>query len=141
MDEFPRCVRAHDTTRNLIGKASMQTRNVSAVVIAVACFAALAAHSVRAGESPNVTIVHIQLNKSYPNVAFIKLSATPTGRPACSVHSWHYSLPLSNAFEAQMYAAILAAYSSGSVVDISGKNLCEEHGQIESLHAVGLHTP
>jgi hypothetical protein len=141
MDEFNRCVWAQVAARSLTWKASMQARKLIAVVIVVACFVSLAAHSVRAGESPNVTIVHIQLNKSYPNVAFIKLSATPTGRPACAVHSWHYSLPLSSAFEAQMYAALLAAYSSGSVVDISGKNTCEEHGQIESLHAVGVHTP
>jgi hypothetical protein len=93
------------------------------------------------GESANVTIVQIQLNKNYPNVAFIRVTPAPTTHAECSINGfWHYTLPLSDAFGSKMYAALLTAYASQTLVDIGGMGDCNEMGQVESLMAVGVHT-
>jgi hypothetical protein len=111
-----------------------------AVLSSIAVVYTLGAPSASAGEAVGVTITRFELTKTIPSAVLVVVSTPPSNRPACAVHSWHYSLPLSNTFENQMYAALLAAYASGSLVDITGTNLCTQHAQIESMHAVSPHT-
>jgi hypothetical protein len=111
-------------------------------VLVTAVAALFSANIARAESSAaNVTVISIQLNKSVPNVAFIRVSAVPTGRPACATHTfWHYTLSMSDDFGRAMYATLLALYTSGGIADLGGAGVCTEFGSMESLKAVGPHT-
>jgi hypothetical protein len=85
----------------------------------------------------NAKIIAMDTNKGYGNgLVFIKLDVPPSGKPACSNHYWDYTLSFSTAFDDKLYAALLAAFAAGSLVDTTGMGACSDYGSIESLRSV-----
>ena len=97
--------------------------------------AALAA----AGSATGVRVAKMTIVRTYGNFVFIHLSEAPATRSSCATNSyWHFTLALDDAAGKNMYAQLLAAFASGSLVDISGTDACSEFGAIESVGGLGL---
>jgi hypothetical protein len=99
----------------------------------------LASSGVKAGGSvEGATVVLLSINRDYPNIVFIRLSASTTGYPACYVFNptWMFTLSLNGTNGKEMYATLLAAAASGKQIYAYGAGACNEHGQIESLNAM-----
>jgi hypothetical protein len=89
------------------------------------------------GEVSSAQVLELGVSRTYPNVAFVRLSAYPTGGPSCapSAFYWQFTLTLDGLSGKELYAMLLSAQASGKAVRISGTGSCSEHGQIESLQA------
>jgi hypothetical protein len=83
-----------------------------------------------------VQVINLQINRSYGNHVFIQVNSPPSGAPACSNSSWHYTLSLGNPSDKELYAMLLMAYATGTLVNISGSGTCNEVGFVESLQAL-----
>ncbi len=86
----------------------------------------------------NAHIKNLQINKGYGVFVFVNIDVAPTGAPACENASWQYTLSLTNPGDAQMYAMLLTAYSTGAPIDFTGTGTCSDVGFVESVLAVQL---
>jgi hypothetical protein len=117
----------------------MNTLSTTAALICVAILTSMFCPPVQASSVENVTIVRVHLTKDFENVAFIKLSSPPQGKPGCSAHYWDFTLPLNTPFEKNLFAMLMTAYSTGTLVQAGGVGACNDHPQIESLTALAVH--
>lgn len=114
-------------------------KRILAALIA-ACLALHASASwADAGTAENVRVARMQIVRSYGNFVFIHLNPAPSVRASCSTNSyWHFTLSLDDAAGKNMYAQLLSAFASGSLLNISGANACNEFTGVESVVGLGV---
>lgn len=86
----------------------------------------------------NAHIKSLAINKGMGTFVLIAIDVVPTGTPACDSTGWGYTLTLTNPGDNQLYAMLLAAYTSGATVSLTGTGSCSEWGSIESLLSAQL---
>jgi hypothetical protein len=114
-------------------------RSLAAMILCAASI--LSAPVMAGGAVDGATVLMTAINRIYPNVVFIRLSATPTGLPACSVlnPTWAFTLSLDGVNGKELYALLLAATVSGKSVQASGTGTCNEHSQVETLQSLYIY--
>jgi hypothetical protein len=91
------------------------------------------------GEASNVQVGRVHIARAYGNFAFIHLKTAPSARGDCSVNSyWHFTLSLDDAAGKNMYAMLLTALASGSLISITGTGNCSEFSSAESISGIGV---
>ena len=91
------------------------------------------------GQVTGVHIIRLQINASLGDFVFIQTDGTPSTPASCSVNGfWQFTLPVTNAFGTQAYAALVAAYAAGTPVMLAGTGSCNEFFSVESLSAFEL---
>ncbi len=114
------------------------TKGFIASIFAYLILGASAA-SATPGSATSATVAKMTIVRAYGNFVFVHLRTPPTVRSACATNSyWHFTLSLDDSAGKNMYAQLLAAFSSGSLLDISGTDACSEFGTIESIGGLGL---
>lgn len=104
--------------------------------VIIALFVLIASYqgAFAAGESGYVKIVSTASASNLGNHIHVKVSTTPTMRPACATHTtWHFTLPLDTAWGKNLYAMLLAAKATGTTVWLSGTGACSQESDIETL--------
>jgi len=72
-------------------------------------------------------------------MVFIKLERLQENKIDCHGNAtWNYSLPIQSDMDKAVVSALIAAYVSGSKVDIYGSGSCDEFSSIESAMTVRL---
>jgi hypothetical protein len=89
-----------------------------------------------AGEAANVRITSMAMAVNNGNHVYIQVSASPAGRPTCASHNFfHYTLALDTAAGRSLYAILLSAEAQGTLLHLSGYNLCTQDSTVESLRS------
>jgi len=97
---------------------------------------------VNAGTATNVLnskVVKLSFPKTLGNMVLIKLERLQEDKIDCHINgTWNYSLPIQSDMDKAMVSALIAAYISGSNVNIYGSGSCDEFPSIESAATVRL---
>jgi hypothetical protein len=122
-------------------KPTFPARAMTAAILAASAFlmAVLSLPARATSDISNTTIVDLSINKGYGTFVFIRVASAPANPATCSTNgAWHYTLPLTNIGDREMYSMLLTAFSAGATIDMSGLGSCNEFGAIESLRSVRI---
>lgn len=94
---------------------------------------------IQAASISDTKITMIMMSIDLDDKVYIKTSQLhPEGSPSCYNSSWSYVFRVQSAHEERMYSALLAAYMSGSKLNMIGSGNCNLHGGIEGLVRIEL---
>jgi hypothetical protein len=99
----------------------------------VALLSALVSATAFAGTVTGATITGIGVDTQLGSMAFISISLSKTGNPACNTNSWSFVLPLTTALQNQMFAQLLAARVAQTPISLTGNGLCDTFSNVETL--------
>ena len=85
-----------------------------------------------------VTITKLNINKSLGNYVFIRTSQTPTVIGCHQDNNWNLVLKLETELDNKIYAGLLAAHVSQSLVGLDGTGTCAPYG-IENLQNFSIY--
>ena len=91
-----------------------------------------------ASQIENTTITAVGVGPNYDSACLVEcmlisLASTPTGSSCLMDSGWHYAIDISTAKGRVLAAAVLAAKSSGSEVQVVGLNTCVFNGRVERI--------
>ncbi len=120
----------------LITSISCRVRFVAAHCVLASGFASVAGISF-AGEVADTVVTKLGVVKAYTGMVFVRIDKAKTGVPACHTNgAWSFVMSLTTDHDKNMYAALLAARSTGTPITLGGSNICDVFGQIETLGGV-----
>ena len=91
------------------------------------------------GQVTGAHIIRLQINTTVGNYVFIQTDMVPPTPASCSTNGlWQFTLPLTNASSAQIYAGLVSAYTARTPVMLLGMGACNEFFSVESLAAFEL---
>lgn len=90
-----------------------------------------------AGIATDVRVVELMRDKDIAHSVFVKVSASPTGVPACNSNSsgWNFVVYDDGQAGKDMLAMLITAQATGQNVTIYGENACEnETEKLKRIH-------
>ena len=112
----------------------MKINYLRLVLIALSATMAFSTFCVASSMS-GVTITRLSINRGVPQKIFISTS-TPVSlqsHPSCATDTnWNFVIPLVSDTDKALYATLLAAYTSQSLVDLVGPDACDVYPTVES---------
>lgn len=83
------------------------------------------------------TVTHIFVSATYGDIVYIELSGSKSNNPTCSTNSpSQFVIPRTSQLYADLFAQILAAYSTGASITVTGTGTCSVVSTEETIASV-----